>query len=295
MALTVQTNISSLTAQRDLRVATNYGDDTVKKLASGSRINQASDDPANLQISHKFTGQINCLDRANRNASEGQAVAELAQGALAEDFSILQRIRQLAIESANGTYNQDDRDTMQNEVKELCNELTRVACKTTYGGSQLLNGTNNGIIDANGKLSLQIGANANNTIEIDFSTSFTMSSMYDALGGVANGNGYNEADKTFDISSIDNAQSVLANIDSYITLIDQKRGEIGAVINRLESTVKNQDSMIENESDTRSRIMDTDYAKETASLVQANTMQNATNQMMLQANARPALVQSLLA
>ena len=138
MALLVQTNLSSLTAQRNLRLSTNKGDENTKVLASGLRINSAADDPANLQISHKFTSQINCLNRGNQNSSEGQALVELAEGALAEDYSILSRIRQLAIQSANGIYTQEDRDVMQNEVNELCQEITRVACKTTYGGAQAM-------------------------------------------------------------------------------------------------------------------------------------------------------------
>src|SRR5574344_788391 len=120
MALTVQTNLSSLTAQRDLSHANSMNAKSMRNLSSGRSINSAKDDPANLQISHKFTSQINCLDRGNRNSSEGEAVAQLAEGALAEDFTILQRIRQLAIQSANGTYNEQDRQTIQFEVNQLC-------------------------------------------------------------------------------------------------------------------------------------------------------------------------------
>ena len=193
MALLVQTNLSSLTAQRNLRLSTNKGDENTKVLASGLRINSAADDPANLQISHKFTSQINCLNRGNQNSSEGQALVELAEGALAEDYSILSRIRQLAIQSANGIYTQEDRDVMQNEVNELCQEITRVACKTTYGGAQVLNGKNNGLIGDSGKLDFQVGSNANTTISVDLSVSFTMSSLNAEVGGVTDGIGYDAA------------------------------------------------------------------------------------------------------
>ena len=292
MALLVQTNLSSLTAQRNLRLSTNKGDETTKVLASGLRINSAADDPANLQITHKFTSQINCLNRGNQNSSEGQALVELAEGALAEDYSILSRIRQLAIQSANGIYTQEDRDVMQNEVNELCQEITRVACKTTYGGAQVLNGKNKGLIGDSGKLDFQVGSNANTTISVDLSVSFTMSSL--KVGGVTDGIGYDAANNTFDLSTASKAQNVLAHIDSYMSFVDSKRAEMGAVSNRLSSTITNQESMTENESDARARIRDADYATETAAYIQTNTLQDATSQMLVQANARPNLVKNLL-
>ncbi|MDY4992509.1 MAG: flagellin [Succinivibrio sp.] len=295
MALLVQTNLSSLTAQRNLRLSTNKGDETTKVLASGLRINSAADDPANLQISHKFTSQINCLNRGNQNSSEGQALVELAEGALAEDYSILSRIRQLAIQSANGIYTQEDRDVMQNEVNELCQEITRVACKTTYGGAQVLNGKNNGLIGDSGNLDFQVGSNANTTISVDLSVSFTMSSLNAEVGGVTDGIGYDAANKTFDLSTASKAQNVLEYIDEYMGFVDSKRAEMGAVSNRLNSTITNQESMTENESDARARIRDADYATETAAYIQTNTLQNATSQMLVQANARPNLVKNLLA
>lgn len=295
MALLVQTNLSSLTAQRNLRLSTNKGDENTKVLASGLRINSAADDPANLQISHKFTSQINCLNRGNQNSSEGQALVELAEGALAEDYSILSRIRQLAIQSANGIYTQEDRDVMQNEVNELCQEITRVACKTTYGGAQVLNGKNNGLIGDSGKLDFQVGSNANTTISVDLSVSFTMSSLNAEVGGVTDGIGYDVANKTFDLSTASKAQNVLEYIDEYMGFVDSKRAEMGAVSNRLNSTITNQESMTENESDARARIRDADYATETAAYIQTNTLQNATSQMLVQANARPNLVKNLLA
>ena len=295
MALLVQTNLSSLTAQRNLRLSTNKGDENTKVLASGLRINSAADDPANLQISHKFTSQINCLNRGNQNSSEGQALVELAEGALAEDYSILSRIRQLAIQSANGIYTQEDRDVMQNEVNELCQEITRVACKTTYGGAQVLNGKNNGLIGDSGKLDFQVGSNDNTTISVDLSVSFTMSSLNAEVGGVTDGIGYDAANKTFDLSTASKAQNVLEYIDEYMGFVDSKRAEMGAVSNRLNSTITNQESMTENESDARARIRDADYATETAAYIQTNTLQNATSQMLVQANARPNLVKNLLA
>lgn len=295
MSITIQTNLASITSQADLRKSNLTSADATKRLSSGSKINSAKDDPANLQISHKFTSQINCLDRGNRNSSEGEAVAQLAEGALAEDFTILQRIRQLAIQSANGTYNEQDRQTIQFEVNQLCNEITRVACKTTYGGAQILNGkSEHSLINDDGKLSLQVGANANTTIDLDLSVSFTMSSMQAHIGGVSDGNGYNDANKTFDVSTTENAQKVLESIDDYIAFIDSKRSDVGAVSNRLNSTISNQENMHENESDARAKITDADYAVESSRLISANILENATSQMMMQANAYPQVVANLL-
>ena len=294
MGITCATNITSITAQRNLRQSTMLGDTTTQRLASGKRVNSAKDDPSNLQISNRLTSQINCLDRGNRNASEGEAVAQIAEGALAENFSILQRIRQIAIQSANGTVSDEDRSTMQKEVSALCNEMTRVACKTTYGGAQLLRGAGNGIISADGKLSVQVGPNSNTTLDIDLSESFTMEDLVNKIGGVSDGNGYDAATKSFDISSPENAQKVLGSIDNYIEFIDTKRAELGAVQNRISSSIANQENIIEQESDARSRMIDADYALETSNLVAYNTRQNATSQMLIQANARPNIVASLL-
>lgn len=294
MALNIQTNITSLTAQRNLRLADNKNEEVINNLSSGKRINTAKDDPCNLEISHKFTSQINCLQRGNRNASEGQAVADEAESSLAEDFTILQRIRQLAIQSANGTNSTADRQTMQTEVTKLCSEITRIACKTTYGGSQLLNGKSNGIIDDAGKLTLQVGANANTTIEVNLDVSFTMSSLQNYLGGVSDGQGYNALDKSFDISTQSTAQMVLGSIDSYIEYVDSKKGELGAVSNRIDSSIRNQQQMHEDESSSRAQIVDADYATESSKLIESNIMTNATSQMLMQANARPGLVASLL-
>ena len=207
----------------------------------------------------------------------------------------MQRIRQLAIQSANGTYNEQDRQTIQFEVNQLCNEITRVACKTTYGGAQILNGkSEHSLINDDGKLSLQVGANANTTIDLDLSVSFTMSSMQAHIGGVSDGNGYNDANKTFDVSTTENAQKVLESIDDYIAFIDSKRSDVGAVSNRLNSTISNQENMHENESDARARITDADYAVESSRLISANILENATSQMMMQANAYPKVVANLL-
>lgn len=294
MALNVQTNITSLTAQRDLRLTRNKNEEAINNLSSGKRVNTAKDDPCNLEISHKFTSQINCLQRGNRNASEGQAVADEAESSLAEDFTILQRIRQLAIQSANGTNTSEDRLTMQCEVSKLCSEITRIACKTTYGGSQLLNGKSNGIIDDAGKLTLQVGANANTTLEVNLDVSFTMSSLQNHLGGVSDGQGYNATDKAFDISTQSSAQMVLGSIDSYIEYVDSKKSELGAVSNRIDSSIRNQQQMHEDESSSRSQMVDADYATESSKMIESDIMTNATSQMLMQANARPGLVASLL-
>ncbi|MGN0902949.1 MAG: flagellin [Succinivibrio sp.] len=294
MSINVATNVSSIHAQRDLRLSTNRGDDSSKKLSSGLRINSAKDDPSGLQISSRFTSQIKGLARSNRNSSEGEAVVSIAEGALAEDFSILSRIRQLAIQSANGVNSTADRKVMQIEVEKLCKEVSRIATDTSYGGASILMGKNHGLIGNDGRLSLQVGEYSNELISIDMSTEFTMSAMYADIGLVTDNKGWNSDENCFDISTADSAQSVLAAVDSYIEFIDSKRSEMGAAQNRLTSNIRSNEISYENHSDTRSRIRDTDYAEETSNLIAANTLQNATSQMLVQANAKPNLAVALL-
>ena len=148
MALTATTNTISLQMQQNLSKSSAALSGTTAKLSSGLAINSAKDDPSNMQISERFTSQINCLERGNRNSDEGQAVLQLTEQSLGESVELLQRIRNLAIQSANGTYSSADRQAIQQEVTQYSNEITRIACKTTYGGAQILRGAGHGIIDA---------------------------------------------------------------------------------------------------------------------------------------------------
>ena len=298
MSIYVNTNVTSLNTTNKLSKATNSLDTTYKRLSSGYRINSAKDDAAGLQISDRLTSQINGLKQGNRNANDGIALAQTAEGALDEVHTMLQRIRTLSVQAANGTNTTADRTSIQGEVSQLCSEINRIACKTTFGKQEILSGAGKGLVDAKGKISFQVGANANDTTSVSLSSGFTIEQMSKAHGGTTDsGKLLDDADargKTFDVSTASKAQAVLADIDSYIGYVDKKRGEFGAVQNRLESTISNQSNIAENESDARSRIRDTDYAEEAANLSQQNIIQQAATSMLTQANSRPQIALSLL-
>ena len=299
MSIYVNTNVSSLNTTNKLSKATHSLDTTYKRLSSGYRINSAKDDAAGLQISDRLTSQINGLKQGNRNANDGIALAQTAEGALDEVHTMLQRIRTLSVQAANGTNTTADRASIQGEVSQLCSEINRIACKTTFGGSEILSGKDTKgqtLLDSNtGKVSFQVGSNHDDTTSVDLSSGFSVEQMNTAAK--ANATLVADADKrgkTFNVSTASSAQNVLAKIDSFIGYVDKKRGELGAVQNRLESTISNQSNIAENESDARSRIRDTDYAEEAANLSQQNIIQQAATSMLTQANSRPQIALSLL-
>ena len=325
MALYVNTNVSSLNAKRMLSNSTNSLDTTYKRLASGLRINSAKDDAAGLQISNRLTSQINGLEQGNRNAQDGISYAQTAEGAMDEMTTMYQRIRTLALQSANGTNSAKDREALQQEVNQLCSEIDRISNDTTFGGEKILAGSSQATVDADGvvtagnvndakTISFQVGADANQLISIDMSAKnnggedgqgYSVASMAASMGlatqkttgfiqnklsdGTADVNGL-----TFDISTAEGAQAVLGNIDKFIGAVDSKRAELGAVQNRLESTIRNQSNVSENVSDARSRIRDTDFATETANMTQQSIIQQASQSILSQANQRPQLALSLL-
>ena len=306
MAIFVNTNVSSLNSTRQLGNATASLDTTYKRLASGMRINSAKDDAAGLQISNRLTSQINGLNQGNRNANDGIALAQTAEGALDEVHSMLQRVRTLAVQAANGTNTQEDRNSIQEEVSSLCSEIQRISCKTTFAGQQILAGKGAGLVKGDGTVSFQVGANANDTIAINLSSGFAISKMNNdkAAGDIkaadvgakaTTGLIKNDDDSIrFSVSDAEAAQATLSNIDKFIGYVDKKRGQLGAIQNRMESTVRNQSNIAENESDARSRIRDADYASEAANLSQQSIIQQAASSMLTQANSRPQLALSLL-
>ena len=307
MALYVNTNVSSINAQRKLTNATNNLNVSYQRLASGLRINSAKDDAAGLQIADRLTSQINGLNQGNRNTNDGIALAQTIEGALDETTNMLQRIRTLAVQSANGTNTQADRDALQQEVTSLSNEITRIAKQTTFAGALVLNGkfstANRKSLLTTGTLTFQVGANANDTLKLSWSRSFTMTGIASQAGVVVdaanNKTGFimdNNAKSLarWSVSSANAATNTLANIDKFIQLVDSKRSELGALQNRMESTIRNQANISENEADARSRIRDTDFASETAALTQNNIIQQASQSVLAQANQRPTIALSLL-
>ena len=298
MGLFINTNVSSLNAQRNMMNATKSLDTSYTRLASGLRINSAKDDAAGLQISNRLTSQINGLDQGNRNANDGISLAQTAEGAMDEVTGMLQRMRTLSQQSANGSNSAKDRDALQKEVDQLGAEINRISTSTTFAGTKLLDGSFGG--------TFQVGADANQTISFSLSQAdgFSISGIAAAantsittatgatvllsaifVGGSAGG---------ISISSQSNAQNVLAATDAMLAIVDGKRAELGAVQNRLDSTIRNQANISENVSAARSRIRDADFATETANMTKQNILQQAASSILSQANQRPQSALQLL-
>ena len=312
MSLYVQTNVSSLNSQRRLNSATKSLDTTYQRLSSGLRINSAKDDAAGLQISNRLTNQINGLQQGNRNANDGIALCQTMEGALDETTSMLQRIRTLAIQAANGTNTTVDREAIQQEVAQLSAEITRIACKTTFAGRQCLAGVagsdHGGVLDSKGKVTFQVGAYAFDTLGVSMSNGFTLSGIYaekhgtnkitstDELAEQKAGLYVNKTTKAYEFNCYtqSNAQNTIKAIDEIINVVDSKRAELGAIQNRMESTIRNQENVAENVSDARSRIRDADYAEEASNLSAQNIVQQAATSILTQANQRPSIAMSLL-
>ncbi len=312
MALYVNTNVSSINGQRKLTNATNSLNTTYQRLSSGLRINSAKDDAAGLQISDRLTSQINGLNQGNRNSNDGIALAQTIEGAMEEMTNMMQRIRVLAVQASNCTNSQKDREALQQEVRELSFEISRIACRSTFAGEKILAGvtkatgggaaTANGLVSAKGTIVLQVGANSGDILTLTgLSRGFTLSMIASAAKNLNNGvSGTKALTKDankfgiFDVSEVDKAQNVLSVIDSMILVIDQQRAHLGAMQNRLESTIRNQASISENESDARSRIRDTDFAEETANLTQQQIIQQASQSILTQANQKPQIALALL-
>ncbi|MFM4963855.1 flagellin [Aeromonas bivalvium] len=286
MSMYINTNVSSLNAQRNMTNSTKSLDTSYTRLASGLRINSAKDDAAGLQISNRLTSQINGLDQGNRNANDGISLAQTAEGAMDEVTGMLQRMRTLAQQSANGSNSAKDREALQKEVDQLGAEINRIAGATTFAGTKLLDGSFSG--------SFQVGADANQTISFSLTQGggFTISGIATAASVTAvfvSGSA-----GAIDISSQSTAQAVLGAVDSMLEVVDGKRAELGAVQNRLDSTIRNQANISENVSAARSRIRDADFATETANMTKQNILQQAASSILSQANQRPQSALSLL-
>jgi flagellin len=274
MSLYVNTNVSALNAQRQLINSGKSLDTSFQRLSSGFRINSAADDAAGLQISNRLTSQVQGLDQAIRNANDGISLAQTAEGAMDEITTALQRIRVLAVQSQNGINSSSDRVALQKEVSALKTEISRISTTTQFGGVKLLDGKYSS--------TFLVGANAGQTISVNLSRT--------GGGFGASGLGINN----LSISSVAGASAALASIDSAIQTIDSKRADLGAIQNRFQSTVRNLSNIVENVSAARSRIKDTDFAKETAELTRSQILQQASTTILSQANQRPQSALSLL-
>ena len=294
MALYVQTNTSSINSQRMLARSTRQLDTSYERLSSGLRINSAKDDAAGLQISNRMASQINGLTQGNRNANDGISMCQVTEGALDEVTSMLQRIRTLAIQSANGTNSSAERIAINEEVQQLIKEVRRVGTDTSYGGNLKILGP-----DVSDTV-FQVGSNAYQTI------SLTMKSLSKLVTVTASVNILNSSGNTaatidpnttlsnMTVTSAVDSQKTIAFMSEIIRQVDSYRAELGAVQNRMESTISNQENVIENVSDARSRIRDVDYAVETANMTQQSIIQQASTTILTQANQKTQIAMNLL-
>ena len=268
MAQIINTNILSLNAQRNLTNSQGALQTSLQRLSSGLRINSAKDDAAGLAISERFTTQIRGLNQAVRNANDGISLAQTAEGALSEVTNNLQRIRELAVQSANATNSTEDRAALDAEVQTLIEEISRVAGSATFNGVQLLNTA--------ATLTFQVGANNGDTVDVatvDLATT-------PIIAG--------------DVTSVANANTMMDAVDAALETVNSTRADFGAIQNRFESVVRSLQTTAENLSASRSRIMDADFAAETAALTRAQILQQAGVAMLAQANAAPQSVLNLL-
>ena len=278
MALSINTNVASLNAQRNLGVSQTNLNKSMQRLSSGLRINSAKDDAAGLGISDRMTGQIRGLNQAVRNANDGISLAQTAEGALQETTNILQRMRELAVQAANGTNTTTDRDSLNAEFSQLQSEIQRISETTEFNGKKLLDGTFGASVGV-----FQIGANSSQTI------SFGIASMDASTLGIDAGNISIGGSADYDTIA-----GAITAIDSAIDTVGTERGKLGAVQNRFESTIANLSNISENLSAARSRILDADIAQETSTMTKNNILQQAGVSILAQANQASNLAMSLL-
>jgi len=266
-------NIAALNTWRQLTKNNNAVQSTLEKLSSGKRINKAADDAAGLAISQKMQAQINGLEQAQRNSQDGISLLQTAEGGLNETQSILQRMRELAVQSSNGTLQDSDRSKIQDEVKQLTSQINTIASDTQFNKKTLLSGGLSG-----SGIKLQIGANETQTMTIKISAA-TASSL--GVSGIS-------------VSSQANASSAISSIDAAIQQVSTQRANIGAYQNRLQHTINNLGTSDQNLTAADSRIEDVDMAKAMMTYTKQNILNQAAQAMLAQANQLPQGVLQLL-
>lgn len=278
MAMVINTNVASINSQRRLTDTNNMLATSMERLSSGLRVNSAKDDAAGLAIANGMNSQIRGMGVAVRNANDGISMAQTAEAAMGELTNTLQRMRDLGVQSANrGAVSDSDREKLQTEFKQLNDELSRIVKNTEFNGKKIINGS------LSGGVKFQIGANTTSDNQITISVanlSTTLSNVTAAsIGSTATSDGV--------LSAID-------IIDQAIKDIDNSRAKLGAVQNRFTTTISNLQSSIENQSAAKSRILDADFASETATLSRNQILQQAGTAMLSQANQAPQAVLGLL-
>lgn len=268
----INTNVSALRAQNGSRMADTSLQTAMERLSSGKRINSAKDDAAGLAIASSMTSQIRGMSQAVRNANDGQSMAQTADGALDEVTNMLQRIRELAVQSASGTYQASDRANLQTEVTALATQIAQIHDNTKFNGVALFDGT----AGTAGSVTIQTGSSSSDTVAMDF-TALDLS-----------------AAASIDVSTAAGATTALTSSDTLIQAVATKRATLGAAQSRLSSVVNNLTSNITNLSDARSRIEDADFGAETTNLAKSQILSQASTAMLAQANQSQQNVLSLL-
>jgi len=276
MALTINTNINSLTAQRNSAMSQGTLATSMQRLSSGLRVNSAKDDAAGLAIADRMNSQVKGMNVAMRNANDAISLAQTAEGALGKMGDSLQRMRELAVQSANGTNTSGDRENLQAEFTQLQAEVSRLGKDTKFNGVAILDG---------GSKTFQVGADKGQTIDIVGTVITGTSSSTSAAAGT-----------TVSISGTTASASNLAldAIDAALTEVNKERATYGAAQNRFDSVISNLQVASENQAAARGRIMDADFATETSNLSRSQVLQQAGNAMIAQANQQPQQVLSLL-
>ncbi|WP_265533166.1 flagellin domain-containing protein [Pseudomonas saponiphila] len=281
MALTVNTNVTSLSVQKNLNKASDALSTSMTRLSSGLKINSAKDDAAGLQIATRMTSQIRGQTMAIKNANDGISIAQTAEGAMQEQTNILQRMRELAVQSRNDSNSSDDRDALNKEFSQMSAELTRISGSTNLNGKNLLDGTAS-------TMTFQVGSNTGSTNQI----TLTLSASFDAntlgVGSAITIAGSDSA------TAETNFSAAVTAIDGALKTINASRADLGAAQNRLTSTISNLQNINENASAALGRVQDTDFASETAQLTKQQTLQQASTAVLAQANQLPSAVLKLL-
>ncbi len=274
-------NIAALNTYRQLNSANTAQSKSMEKLSSGLRINKAGDDAAGLAISEKMRGQIRGLDMASKNAQDGISLIQTAEGGLNEVHSILQRMRELAVQSSNDTNVEADRTALNNEFTQLGKELERIKDKSTFNTQDLFKGST-GTVNSSGDLVLQVGANAGDVINLDLTTSGV--NLTDIVSTA----------QSASIGSQASAADAITSINKLIETVSSGRSYLGAMQNRLEHTITNLDNASENLTAAESRIRDVDMAKEMMEQTKNSILAQASQAMLAQANQQPQSVLQLL-
>ena len=268
--MVISHNLNAMNAHRQMKTNTTNTGKSIEKLSSGLRINRAGDDAAGLAISEKMRSQIRGLNQGSTNAQDGISMVQTTEGALTETHSMLQRLKTLATQSANGTYINSDRNLIQKEVDQLTSEITRIAQQTEFNGNTVLNGKNS--------FAFQVGNKSGQVIKV---TMKTMDAKALGISGLS-------------MSSQTNASKALSTIEKAINTVSEHRATLGAVQNRLEHTIASTDTTAENIQASESRIRDTDMAKEMMEYTKNNILTQAAQSMLAQANSAPNQVLQLL-